>query len=145
LNSVELFNSEVWNLTFWKACFPNKPVFYGSAVQVLKTLWEKEKLLVTSNFSFTPSVFCPLEEVSSIWSCRLQTPSVWKSLKFVIWERDTVLLLIFSYRVADYLDVGSDCILHAVWFWSTASIKNNIVINSSLYQMTKFETSPISK
>ena len=29
------------------------PGFHMSAVQVLKTLWEKEKLLVISNFSFS--------------------------------------------------------------------------------------------
>ena len=41
-----------------------RPGFYMSAVQVFqkhcplwKTLWEKEKLLVTSNFSFSHSVF----------------------------------------------------------------------------------------
>ena len=33
------------------------PGFYVSAVSLLKTLWEKEKLLVTSNFSFSHSVF----------------------------------------------------------------------------------------
>ena len=33
------------------------PGFYMSAVRLLKTLWEKEKLLVTSNFSFSHSVF----------------------------------------------------------------------------------------
>ena len=121
----------------------------------LKTLWEKEKLLVTSNFSFSHSVFkrlvlqtsenqglCgkgltqfqhfdgePLSDKSvftclqsfentvggkreiacneqflfvpqcflsfwrsfhhfhQIWSCHLQTLSVWKSLIFVMWER----------------------------------------------------------
>ena len=37
--------------------FRNSPVFHVSAVQVLKTLWEKEKLLVTSNFSFFPKCF----------------------------------------------------------------------------------------
>ena len=40
------------------------PGFYGSAVQVLKTLWEKEKLFVTSNFSFSHSVFYPFCELS---------------------------------------------------------------------------------
>ena len=34
---------------------------------VLKTLWEKEKLLVMSNFSFSHSVFNPFEELSSIF------------------------------------------------------------------------------
>ena len=34
---------------------------------LLKTLWEKEKLLVTSNFSFSHSVFYPFEELSTIF------------------------------------------------------------------------------
>ena len=37
--------------------FPNKPWFLCvSNISPLKTLWEKEKLLVTSNFSFSHSV-----------------------------------------------------------------------------------------
>ena len=39
-----------------------------SAVQVfLKTLWEKEKLLIMSNFSFSHSVLYPFKEFSSIF------------------------------------------------------------------------------
>ena len=42
------------------------PGFYVSAVQsLLKTLWEKEKLLLTSNFSFFHSVFYPFGELSA--------------------------------------------------------------------------------
>ena len=57
----------------------------------LKTLREKEKLLVTSNFSFFPqcvipfwSTFCHFHQIQN---CRLQFLSVWKSLKFVVWKR----------------------------------------------------------
>ena len=40
--------------------FPNKPWFFRvCSTGLLKTLWEKEKLLVTSNFSFSHSVFYP--------------------------------------------------------------------------------------
>ena len=48
---------------------PNKPWFflYVSAVQVLKTMWKKEKLLLTSNFSFTHNVFHPFGEFSTIF------------------------------------------------------------------------------
>ena len=72
--------------------FPNKPWFLRvCSTCLLKTLWEKEKLLVTSNFSFSHSVFYLYEELffhfRQIWNCRLQTLSVWKSRKFVIWER----------------------------------------------------------
>ena len=51
---------------------------------------KKEKMLITSNFSFFHSVFYTFGELSAIFInsesvvCKL---SVWKSLKFVIWER----------------------------------------------------------
>ena len=42
--------------------FPNKPWFLRvCSTSLLKTLWEKEKLLVTSNFSFSLGVFYPLQ------------------------------------------------------------------------------------
>ena len=55
---------------------------------LLKTTWEKEKLLITSNFSFSHSVFYHFGELSAIFIklrivvCKL---SVWKNLKFVAW------------------------------------------------------------
>ena len=70
------------------------PEFYVHLIQVFlkkKTLWEKDKLLVTSNFSISLSVFylfCKLYTIFITFDkCRLQTLSVWKSLKFVVWER----------------------------------------------------------
>ena len=46
--------------------FPNKPPFLCvSSTSLLKTLGEKEKLLITSNFSFSPSVFYPFGELSA--------------------------------------------------------------------------------
>ena len=48
--------------------FPNKPLFLRVCnTNLLKTLWEKEKLLVTSNFSFSNSVFYPFGERSAIF------------------------------------------------------------------------------
>ena len=38
--------------------FPNKPWFLRvCSKSLLKTMWEKEKLLLMSNFSFSPTVF----------------------------------------------------------------------------------------
>ena len=45
----------------------SSPGFYMSAVQVLKTRREKEKLLVASNFSFSHSVFYAYKELSAIF------------------------------------------------------------------------------
>ena len=40
--------------------FPDKPWFlHVCSKTLLKTPWEKEKLLVTNNFSFSHSVFYP--------------------------------------------------------------------------------------
>ena len=49
--------------------FPNKPWFLRiCSTSLLKTLWKKEKLLVTSNFSFfSHSVFFSFGELSTIF------------------------------------------------------------------------------
>ena len=48
--------------------FPNKPWFLCvCSTSPLKTLWEKEKLLVTSNFSFSHSVFYPFQNFSAVF------------------------------------------------------------------------------
>ena len=72
--------------------FPNKPWFLCvCSTSHLKTQWEKEKLLLTSNFSFFHSVFYAFGDISAIFikfqNCHKETLSVWKSVKFVVWER----------------------------------------------------------
>ena len=48
--------------------FPNKPWFLRvCSTSLLKTQWGKEKLLVTSNFSFSHSVFYPFGELYTIF------------------------------------------------------------------------------
>ena len=62
--------------------FPNKPCFLRVCSRSrLKTLWEKEKLQCFLPFWRT---FCHFYK---ILNCCLQTLSVWKILKFVVWER----------------------------------------------------------
>ena len=80
--------------------FPNKPWFLRvCGICLLKTLWEKEKLLVTSNFSLSHCVFNPISRTLShfyqIQNGRLQTLSVWKGLTFVVWERVKYIKHIF--------------------------------------------------
>ena len=71
--------------------FQNKPwLLRVCSTNPLKTLQEKGKLHVTSNFSFSHSVFYLFGDLTAIFVkleivfCKL---SVWKSLKLVIWER----------------------------------------------------------
>ena len=71
--------------------FPNKPWFVCvCSKSLLKTLWKKEKFFVTSNFSFFKH-FLTCQRIFShfhqIQNCRLQSISVWKNRKIVIWER----------------------------------------------------------
>ena len=64
--------------------FPNKPWFLRvCSTNLLKTLWEKEKMLVTSNFSFSHSVFYSFGELSASFI----KFKIDRSLKFVVWER----------------------------------------------------------
>ena len=52
----------------WLNPFPNKPCFLRvCSTSLMKTLWEKEKLLVTSNFSISHSVFYLFGEVFAIF------------------------------------------------------------------------------
>ena len=62
--------------------FPNKPWFLRvCSTSLLKTLWEKEKLLVTSNFSFSHIVFYPFRKLSAIYI--IFEIVVWKVFQFV--------------------------------------------------------------
>ena len=72
--------------------FPNKPWFLCvCSTSLLKTLWKKEKLLVTSNFSFSHSVLYLFRELSAIFNkfeivvCKLFEFE--KSPKFFVWEK----------------------------------------------------------
>ena len=51
-----------------KVFFPKQALFlHVCSARLLKTLWKKEKLLVTSNFSFSNSVFYSLVELSALF------------------------------------------------------------------------------
>ena len=73
IQNCHLQTPSVWNsleFVFWQRVnpFPNKPWFlHVCSTSLMKTLWEKEKLLVTSNFSFSHSVFSPFGELSAIF------------------------------------------------------------------------------
>ena len=84
-------------LLFFINPFAKNPWFLRvCSTSLLKPLWEKEKLLVTSNFSFSRSVFYPFGQLSAIFIkfeivvCKLFHCG--KSLKFVVWERVKSLL-----------------------------------------------------
>ena len=68
---------------------PNKPWFLlVCRTSLLKTLWEKERLLEQS--LLFPPYFLPIWITfcyfHQIYYCCLQTLSIWKRLKFDIWE-----------------------------------------------------------
>ena len=55
-----------YDVAFLLNPFPKKPWFLPVCnISPLKTLWEKKKLLIMSNFSFSLSVFYSLGELSS--------------------------------------------------------------------------------
>ena len=83
-------------------------------VSLLKTLWKQEKLLITSNFSFSHSVYYPFGKDFNIFIkfevviCKLfQFGGILKFvilervLKFIIWER--VLKFIIWERILKFI------------------------------------------
>ena len=76
------------------------PGFYVSAVQLyypFENTVGKGEIARNEQFLFFPQCFLPVWRsfchFHQIWYCRLQTLSVWKSLKFVVWERFRTLKL----------------------------------------------------
>ena len=71
LSSANSFSLEVRKFAVWERVnsFPNKPWFLRVCrTSPLKTMWKKEKLLVTSNFSFSHSVFYPFGKLSVLFT-----------------------------------------------------------------------------
>ena len=90
--------------------FPNKPWFLRVCrKRLFKTLWEKENLLVTSNFSFSHSVFYLFRDLSAIfikfeivvWKLfefeRVQNLSFGKGLSPLLWRQCSLMahILVF--------------------------------------------------
>ena len=73
--------------------FQNKPWFLRVCSKIaLKTLCEKE-IAHNEQFLLFPQCFLPIWRTicrfCQFRNCRLQIPSIWKSVKFVVWERET--------------------------------------------------------
>ena len=77
------------------------------STSLLKTLWDKEKLLVSCNFSFSHSVFYLFGELSSI-SIKFEFVDcnifVWRSLKFVVGKGLRLKPLFTRLRVSQFSD-----------------------------------------
>ena len=65
-SNLKLSSSNSFSLEESKICCLGKDLRV-CLTSLLKTLWEKEKLLVTSNFSFSHSVFYPFRELFTIF------------------------------------------------------------------------------
>ena len=80
-----------------------------------------------SNFSISHCAFYPLGELSVIYvklkKLRLQTLSVWKSLKFVVWE-----------RVKDYTTCNSSSIINR----QVCANHNSVMLKGFLHEIFVF-------
>ena len=72
LNKILFCNSQLFKFGIHVLLlnpFPKKPWFsLVYSTSLLKTLWEKEKLIVMSNFSFSHSVFYLFRELSAVFN-----------------------------------------------------------------------------
>ena len=78
-------------MIFWSTLSQTSPGFFVSAVEVLKTLWDKGEIARNKQFLLFPQCFLPVWKsfcnIHQIRNCRLQMLWIWENLKFVIWER----------------------------------------------------------
>ena len=96
--------------------FQNKFLFLRVCTTgLLKPLWEKEKLLVTSNFSFSHSVFYSFGELSAIFiEFEIVVYELFqfvKSLNFFVWESYLIISpfpTVFSTRLENFLPFSSN-------------------------------------
>ena len=117
--------------------FQNQPwILRVCRIGLLKTLWEKEKLLVTSNFSFSHSVFSPFGELSVIFivfeivSCKLF--EFGKSLIFVIWERVNPFP-----NKPWFLRVCNTSLLKTQWEKEKLLVTSNFSFSHSVFYLSK--------
>ena len=71
--------------------FPNKPLFLRVCSTSLENTVGKGEIARNEQFLLFPQCFLPVWRTffhnHQIWNCRLLTLTIWKSLKFVVWER----------------------------------------------------------
>ena len=76
----------------WYNPFPNKPWFFTCLqYKSFESTVGKGEIAHNKQFLLCPQCFLPIWRTSShfhqVEKCRLQTHSVWKGLKLVVWER----------------------------------------------------------
>ena len=113
--------------------FPNKPWFLRvCSTSLLKTLWEKEKLLVTSNFSFSHNVFYPFIELSAIFIpfeivvCKLFQFGKVHWIDWMVFYATFNSISIISRRLCKVqnLSFGKGLIIHKHVFYDVMQCKN---------------------
>ena len=114
--------------------FLNKPGFYVFAVQVFWKHCGKRENGLNKQFLLFPHRLLPvwrtLCHFHQIWICRLQIVPVWKSLKFVVWERAKLKI---SKKVVPYFQHGENIHCHReifphshkLWHFSTHNISKD--------------------
>ena len=95
LSSANAFNLDmVIFFSFWERVnpFPNKPWFLTCLqYKTLENTVGKGEIARYEQFLLFPRCFLPVSRTfcnfHQIWNCCLQSLSVWKILRFVVWER----------------------------------------------------------
>ena len=87
--------------------FQNKPWFLRvCSTRPLKTLWGKGEIARNEQFLLFPQCFLSVWRTFchfyQIQNCRLQTLSVWKSLKFVVWEKVIYVILLLVSEILNH-------------------------------------------
>ena len=119
--------------------FPNKPWFLRVCSRsLLKTLWEKGEIARNEQFLLFPWYFLPIWRTfcyfNQLRDCRLQILSVWKSVKFFVWERVKAIALNLYCSIPNINSIPNDKILDMTKLRAFADNKLNVAeMTISLY------------
>ena len=85
------YRFNLWHNSMFLTLSQTSPGFYVSVVKVFWKHCEKEEIGHNEQFLLFPQCFLPVWRTfchfHQIWNCRLQTLSVSKSLKLIVWKR----------------------------------------------------------
>ena len=104
----------------------------------MKTLWEKGEIARNEQFLLFPWYFLPICRTfcyfNQLRDCRLQILSVWKSVKFFVWERVKAIALNLYCSIPNINSIPIDKILDMTKLRAFADNKLNVAeMTISLY------------
>ena len=128
--------------------FPKQAlVFMGLQYKSFENTEGKGEIARNKQFLIFPQCFLPILRTfyhfHQVWNCRLLTPSLWKCLKFVVWERvnPNNTSFIQGYDTFENIAEKKEILITHIFLYSYGVFQKHHISAMSLSPTTKFQTS----